>query len=468
LPTFNGTLISTLANPLTKFPAPRGLGVSNDPNAPNFGAVYISNANATTAGGRTLTGRGIYVLNADQTQAYPSIITDSNAAQQSALFGTISFNSPYKITVGKGGDVFVAGFGDGLSGVWRMTPDLQTNSQVFAGTLGPTPLTAGSNHGSVLATVVEGSIATNDLVMYTLDEDLTTAIVTGSGSTTDTNKLWKYTIGGTASNYAAMPTAVNSSLIPNASIVTDVDRGPDGKFYISENRAVPANSTGFFVTDATGAVLFDSRLGTAKLAKYSTPAGDFNHDGTMNAGDYVIWRKGTADADANGDTIIDSTDYNIWRKGNGAAANYVESGFGDIVNDLYANIFALAVSPDGKWLATLHNGTTVVMTPLISGIPDVANATAIGLLGQVATGRDIAFDAAGNVHVVSSGITQYLVLAPGGHTQATTSWNGSTYAFNAVTIPGSGSVGGGAVPEPGTLVLALTGILAFGFRRRRS
>jgi hypothetical protein len=59
------------------------------------------------------------------------------------------------------------------------------------------------------------------------------------------------------------------------------------------------------------------------------------------------------------------------------------------------------------------------------------------------------------------------VIAPGGHTVATTSWDGSSYAFNINTIPGSGSLGGGSVPEPGTLVMALTGILALGFGRRR-
>ncbi len=471
VPSFTGTLTSDLANPLTKFNSPRGVGVSNDPNAPNFGAVYVSNSAAGTAAGRPLTGKGLYVLNADQTQAYSNIITDSNAAQQDPLFGaTTNANTPYKLTVGKGGDVFVAGFADALSGVWRMSPDLQTNSQVLAGTTGPTPLPSGQNHGSVTSTYVEGSVATNDLVLYTIDEDLTTAQVTGSGSTTDNNKLWRYTVGGTASEYAGMPTAVASPLIGEGfSIVNDVDRGPDGKFYIAQNRSAPANATGLFVTDASGTVLFNSRLATASAAKYSTPAGDFNHDGTMNAGDYVMWRKGTPDADANGDTVVDAADYNVWRGGNGEAVAFREVGFGDVVNDLYANVFAVAVSPDGKWLATLHNATGVGITPLVDGIPDVANFMALGLLTQTITGRDLAFDAAGNLHIVSSGIAQYLVIAPGGHTQATTSWNGSAYAFNVVTLPsGSGSLGEGTVPEPATLVLLLGGVFALGFRRSRS
>ena len=60
------------------------------------------------------------------------------------------------------------------------------------------------------------------------------------------------------------------------------------------------------------------------------------------------------------------------------------------------------------------------------------------------------------------------MLTPGGHTVATTSWNGATYAFNASITPGSGAVGGGTVPEPGTLVLALAGaFFAAAGRRRR-
>ncbi len=341
---------------------------------------------------------------------------------------------------------------------------------MLAGTTGPTTLPAGQNHGSVTATYVTGSSAGGDLNVYTLDEDLSTLQVTGSGSATDTNKLWHYNIGAGSLPHSAMPTAVAAPLIPGVSLITDVDRGADGKWYLSQNRSQPANSTGLFVTDASGNVLFNSRLATAAIKTFSTPAGDYNHDGTKNAADYVIWRKqegmtGTGlDADGNNDSTVDSLDYAIWRTGNGLTGVNLEAGFGDIVNDLYSNIFGIAVSPDQKWLAVLHVNNTISVTPLVSGIPDVANIMAIPTTG-VENGRDIAWDAAGNLHYVSSGQALYRVLAPGGHTTATTSWNGSSYTFG-ITVSGSG-LGGGAVPEPGTLVLALTGIVAFGFGRRR-
>jgi hypothetical protein len=54
--------------------------------------------------------------------------------------------------------------------------------------------------------------------------------------------------------------------------------------------------------------------------------------------------------------------------------------------------------------------------------------------GTVNSGRDIAFDAANNIHMVTSGDQLYRVLAPGGHTPTTLSWNGSSYSFTNPTI----------------------------------
>src|SRR5262249_14943677 len=49
------------------------------------------------------------------------------------------------------------------------------------------------------------------------------------------------------------------------------------------------------------------------------PLGDYNRDGTVDAADYVVWRKTlgrnglalAADGDANG--LVNNADYNIWR-----------------------------------------------------------------------------------------------------------------------------------------------------------
>jgi hypothetical protein len=46
-------------------------------------------------------------------------------------------------------------------------------------------------------------------------------------------------------------------------------------------------------------------------------------------------------------------------------------------------------------------------------------------------GRDIAWDAAGNLYYLSSGQGLYRELSPGGHTTTTLTWNGTTYTFDS-------------------------------------
>ena len=121
--------------------------------------------------------------------------------------------------------------------------------------------------------------------------------------------------------------------------------------------------------------------------------------------------------------------------------------------DILRNIVGIAVSPDQKYLAGLINNSDVVVLPLINGIPDLANRLVIDTGTDINSGRDIAFDAADNIHYVSSGQALYRVLAPGGFTSATTSWNGTTYDFVLV-------------PEPSSALLLGAGVLLLARRRR--
>jgi len=73
-------LISDDANTLNKYNSPRGVAVSNNPNAPNFGTTYVTNSLAGAVGGRTLTGKGLYAQRADQSDAFGY----GNAAQGNA------------------------------------------------------------------------------------------------------------------------------------------------------------------------------------------------------------------------------------------------------------------------------------------------------------------------------------------------------------------------------------------------
>jgi serralysin len=70
-------------------------------------------------------------------------------------------------------------------------------------------------------------------------------------------------------------------------------------------------------TTADAVQLYDLNLSIA--APITVLAGDYNHDGIVNAADYSVWRdelgrtgSGLA-ADGNGDNIVDATDYTIWQ-----------------------------------------------------------------------------------------------------------------------------------------------------------
>jgi hypothetical protein len=82
------------------------------------------------------------------------------------------------------------------------------------------------------------------------------------------------------------------------------------------------------------------------------------------------------------------------------------------------------------------NGITVV--PLINGIPELGSRLQFHGMGTTAAqGRDVAFDAAGNIYAISQGAQLLRVFSPGGTTTATT---GSDGTFSVVRPATSVSV----------------------------
>jgi hypothetical protein len=68
------------------------------------------------------------------------------------------------------------------------------------------------------------------------------------------------------------------------------------------------------------------QLDLTAVAPATSPPGDFNHNGEVDAGDYAVWRNSLDEsgpglpADANNDLVVDLADYNIWRASFGATA----------------------------------------------------------------------------------------------------------------------------------------------------
>ncbi len=404
--------IGSDTNTLNMFNSPRGVAVSNNPNAANFGTTYVSNS---ASGGTTrTTGKGIYAIHADGTDAYGYGDTAQNPNTQDGItaWTDSSSNSPFRLTVGPTGDVVAANYASASANVYYMSPNLQTAHYLLTGINGTAPTTDVGNgdgtvqpahqyHGSIEGVAVEGSLGQGNLVIHTLDEQLTSAHVSGNTADNHDNRysIWKYSIGGTANvdtpnsdpdagspfGFTGKPTLEaspgNFGDFFTGGIVEDMDRGADGKLYYMQSRSA-GGEPGIVVTDPSGTKLFDSLTASRTLLANPT------------------------------------------------------------ANDILTTLRGMAVSPDQKWLAAITNINAVVAIPLISGIPDLANMLVVDTTNHTGSARDIGFDAADNIVYVSSGQGLLRTLALGGHTTTTLTYDpslvaGSQFGFALST----GSVG---------------------------
>lgn len=368
--------ISTDTDNEVKFFNTRGVAVNRNTNSPYFGRIYVSSSSAgTTASGRA-TGDGIYILNPDHTDAVGQGNTPRTGGINDGLgFDRFAANaeSPGRLIVGPDDNVYITDWSDANGGLYVTDANVATNAaatNVLAFLGGPSAAT--NNHGSLSAVWVEGSLATSDLAVYTQDEDLLPK-----------NGVWRYDIGAgplayTGAGGLAFQYGLNSQF-------SDIVRGPDGKWYATNRRLEFATSTGIFVLSSDGSTLLWSSI--------------------------TAWR--------------------TW-SGNPTAR---DSYFG--------HTMGLDISSDGKYMASIRGATnnpspgpyippfvganTVLIVPLEDGVPNITNLIVMPTTPGIATGRDVAFDAAGNIYTVSSGQELLRVYTPGGFSVATT---GSDGTFN--------------------------------------
>jgi hypothetical protein len=407
-PTTNGgfSLISSDTNPLVRFNNPRGVAVNVNPNTPNFGTAYIANSGTVgvnynvTASSGSIPGSAARSLVTKGMYALRADQTDAfgygNTGQNTAWANSNSV--PWKPAVAPDGNVYISDFSDASGNVWRMSPTLTGGTAVLSGSGGPSTVPPGQYHGSTTTVWVTGT--GESMTLFTIDEDLTPAGVPGAVSTNTTSKInvWSYALGTNALPFASPPSLVNPTPYLVNTGGNNVVRGSDGKYYISQNRSA-GGEAGIQVLDVTGTSIYSSLAATrALLSNTSAP-------------------------------------------------------------DIFTNVLGMAVSPDQKWLAAVLNNSDVAVMPLIGGIPDIANRLIIDTGINVNSGRDIVFDAANNIHYVSSGQQIYRVLATGGESLAITSYSGGVTSFSMVM----------AVPEPSTIALATAGVVGGGlaWRRRR-
>lgn len=404
--------ISADTNLLTRYPTPRGVAVNNNPSSSFFGRVYVANSTTGTTATRPV-GKGLYIMKSDLSD---SPLAYGNAAQGGGLTNywgpANSGSSPYMITVGDDGYVYLSDFADASSILARMTPDLTFGELVLAGVGGPSTLPIGQNHGSTKKVVTTGSIAGGDLKLYTLDEDYTGDCM--NSLIAAKNSIWRYDVNSGPLTNADCGTLVGTPA-PSwlATGTQDFTVGTNGYIYAIQNRSAGAEP-GLFVMDAvTGVTVWDSLSAYRGLTGIGTD------------------------------------------------------------NDVMVNLESVAVSPDHKYLAlglvasAAPGASDTWIIPLLNGLPDLANRLVLDS-GSVAQGRGVAFDLAGNLYTISSGDAVLRVFSPGGFTVAKTGSDGSfALVLPSTTVTVAASVSsiaeGGAVNFSFTRVGSTGGPLTVGY-----
>lgn len=430
--TTNGVLATGgISTNTLRFNAPRGVAINMNPSSTNFGRVYVANGtpgNIVTNGTKTA-GDGIYVLNADfsdatgqGTNARTAGIT---AFTNVAVVGSEEDSrSPWKLEVGEDSNLYITDYSTNSANIWVTDPAVTAGTNVLVG-FGAASLgnaSASANHGRIASSVIaKGSLANGDLVLYAIDSD--------NNGTSDTavNHIMKFPIGAgplpfslfftnitSVTNYDETLTNIvsidyttnivsgitnveagNSPILLSIPGVTvDLAAGPDGKFYMMQNRS-DGNEVGLAVVDS----LDDSG------ASAMSPAGD------------GLWDKVY-------DSLLDS-----------------QNNFGSSV-DILRLSRAVKISPDGKYLAIIRDDNQIWVMKLTNGLPDLSTRKLVANSNTTAIGRDIAFDPANNLYTVSSGQALMRVFSPGYKTIAQTSSKG-TFVFtnvlpaNTVSIVGT-------------------------------
>ncbi|MFN3408048.1 MAG: beta strand repeat-containing protein [Limisphaerales bacterium] len=283
--------------------------------------------------------------------------------------------------VGQGTNALAAGLPVAVStefpGRLEIGPDdnvyVSSGSGTFSNSyiMGPTALTselAITNGRAISSIVPSGSTNTGNLLLYTIDSD-------NPGDDSFLNHAKVVSVGSGPFPVSFGTNITEGGLLSIAGVIVDIARGPDGKIYAMQYRLVDSDPN---------LLIFDPNV--------------------------------DADADGLADLVYNS-------RGDSIAT------YGPGTRDYLFGARAVAVSPDGKYLAVLREDNAFTVVPLVNGIPDILQRKLIVTSPTTTLARDIAFDAAGNLYTVSSGQGLLRIYSPGYTTIATT----DTLGFFSVT-----------------------------------
>jgi hypothetical protein len=376
------TQISSDTNPGAMYGSPRGVVVSQvATNLSTFGRIYVSDSaspattalrlqDAVTKQWRTNDSKGIFVLNADLSDAVGQMtVCGTNVCYHAFTNGmqlnltTPSTSSPFRLGFGQDNRLYGSSFGTIDATTWRSLDADAKNFELVLDVPGennnPTVHT-----DSATKVIAHGSTDSGTLQVWNLDGAYSGHL----------NGIAQWDIGAGPLPWNNPPTFVGTAQAHAAADVTcDLDLGADGKWFLLVNRSAGTDSPSIKIYDTDGTTL--------------------------------LWDSFTA--------------YGI------VAGNTANP-------DPLRNAQACALSPDGKTFSFVRTDNSIMMFSLTNGIIDQSTlytytAPASGSVSAPATGngRQISYDAAGNLYTVSSGQARLRVYAPGGFTVATTSSDGT-------------------------------------------
>ena len=377
-------LISADTNVLLRFNAPRGLAVNKNPASPYFGRIYISNADTGSLAASGLfparnlvAGDGIFVLNADFTDPLGQSNTARTAGIDWRTNITDTANKPFRIEVGEDDNLYISDYSSPTNAITGnlyvadadVSPGSGTNVFVFD------PNIAGRFPSSA---IVKGSLDGGNLSVYGIYPDKSYEYDIFGSFSFSVMQRWDVGSGPLPSPAAPVRVTDLPILIADVpSVLSDIDIAPDGKYFLTQNR-----SDGF------------------------------------EAGLYVV--DPTSDADSSGFADIVFNSY---------ASSIVYFG---LTNDLLFQTRAVKVSPDNKVVALIRDDNRIWIIPLTNGLPDLAGRMLLDSGILTALGRDVSFDAAGNLYTASSGQGAVKSFSPGFPARAVTGSDG-TFSLTRIT-----------------------------------
>ena len=351
----------------------RGLACNWDATSPYFGRAYLVQNSASTP---------IMVLNSDLT-------TNKNFSS-----GGVTWGGPYRVSVGPPGDdsVYVSDLnyvgGNNVnnflkSAVWKLDPNISgVSPQLF---LGPVGATAGV-HNSALSEIQIQGTAPNQ-IFYIADGDFTA----------QPESILAYNFGSSANlPWETAPNVVGPQFTPVGG------EGGLGNVYAQMTQSTVTNL--LYISNQR------NNLACADLSIYAPP--------TTGTPSNLVWNSyiptGSGPATATGDYFVNA--------GNGGSTT-----LGGLVGS--------AVSPDGRYFVGMGIDNHLTIVSLTNGVPDVSTIYYVTPPSFGQNGRGIAWDAADNILVASSGSGKVWEFSLGLTATATTTGNLTSPTGFTLTLP---------------------------------